>query len=105
MSDSNSSNLFRPENSSKSDSSFQFLDSVASTQTGKKHVAIGRAKDGQPLKNVALESAVYGHIRAMRALGNTTLSTDQIARALSLPRSAVDAAVRGMSNRGVKIAK
>ena len=57
-----------------------------------------------PVKREAsLSSAVYGHIRAMRSLGHTSVKTDQIAKALDLPLEAVDRAVRSMQNKGVKI--
>lgn len=46
--------------------------------------------------------AVFGHIQAMRALGHTSLNTADIAKALSLPQSQVDHAVRQLSTKGVK---
>lgn len=52
-----------------------------------------------------VEKAVYAHIRAMRTLGHTTANTEQIAKALDLSRREVEAAVRGMESRGVKVVR
>ena len=96
--------------SSSSDTSFQVFDSVASTQVVKPQRRPAAAKKAAAAKSAlaasqGVEGAVFSHIQAMRALGNMTVTTDQIARALSLPRSAVDAAVSNMRGRGVKIAR
>ena len=49
-----------------------------------------------------LEKAVYGHIRAVRALGRQTINTADIARALSVPVSAVDQVIVRLQSKGVK---
>jgi biotin operon repressor len=63
----------------------------------------GRGQGTARLK--AVDTAVYSHIQAMRALGVTTISSDQLARSLALPRSVVDSAVSRMRDRGVKVAR
>lgn len=57
--------------------------------------SIGRAS--------SVESAVFAHIRAMRALGRVTANTAQIARALSVTTREVDQAVSRLHDRGVKL--
>ena len=49
-----------------------------------------------------IESAVFGHIRAMRALGHTTANTARIATALGLPLDAVERATLSLRSGGVK---
>lgn len=53
----------------------------------------------------ALENAVYGHIRAVRALGRTQINASEIAAALSVPLSDVITAIAALRNKGVKIAE
>lgn len=49
-----------------------------------------------------LEDAVYGYIRAVRALGRTSVNTTEIASALGLPLGAVESALSALRDRGVK---
>jgi hypothetical protein len=49
-----------------------------------------------------IESAVYSHIQAVRALGKTTVETADIASALSLPVAAVNRAIQRLRSRGVR---
>jgi hypothetical protein len=53
----------------------------------------------------ALENAVYGHIRAVRALGRKQISASEIASALSLPVTDVVKALVALRSKGVKIAE
>ena len=53
-----------------------------------------RRKDGPSPE--AIERAVYGHIRALRALGRTHASAFEIARALGLRRSEVARALKAL---------
>jgi hypothetical protein len=55
-----------------------------------------------PNRAKALENAVYGHIRAVRALGRTQISASEIAAALGLSVSAVMKALAGLRKKGVK---
>jgi hypothetical protein len=50
-----------------------------------------------------LESAVYAHIQALRALGKTTVTPEEIARALGLPVTKVERALPSLNNRGVRV--
>ena len=50
----------------------------------------------------AVESAVYAHIRAVRALGRTTINSAEIAEALSLPLEKVHKAITALKGKGVK---
>ena len=51
----------------------------------------------------AIESAVYAHIRAVRALGRTTINSAEIAEALSLPLEKVHQAITALKGKGVKV--
>lgn len=53
----------------------------------------------------ALQNAVYGHIRAIRALGRTQISASEIATVLSLPVRDVITALKALRGKGVKIAE
>jgi hypothetical protein len=50
----------------------------------------------------AIEAAVYGHIRAVRALGRNEITTVEIANALNLSESAVLDALAALESKGVK---
>lgn len=52
-----------------------------------------------------IEAAVYGHIRAIRALGRLAIDTEEIANALSLPVAAVNSVLAKLRDKGVKIAR
>src|SRR6478672_6861948 len=62
-----------------------------------------RVQDGTQSKVV--REAVYGHIKALRKLGQTRVNTSDIALALNIPRSLVEQAVAQLEDKGVKIAK
>ena len=51
----------------------------------------------------AIENAVYGHIRAIRALGRTQVTVSEIAAALSIPQTAVVQALGALRAKGVKL--
>ena len=51
------------------------------------------------------ESAVYAHIRALRALGHTTINTAKIADALSLNRRQVERAISALKDKGIRAMK
>ena len=50
-----------------------------------------------------VENAVYGYIRAVRALGHTYVNSLEVARALSLPVTDVEAAMQNLSDKGVRV--
>jgi hypothetical protein len=52
-----------------------------------------------------IERAVYGHIRALRALGRTRIDTAEIAQALDLPLKAVEQTLGNLAQKGVKIVR
>ena len=54
-------------------------------------------------KVVNVESAVYSYIQAVRALGKTRLTANEIARTLSLSPFEVSVAIDKLSTKGVKI--
>jgi len=85
-----------------SDHSFSF---AVSTSTDSVFPVVGnvpvRVKAAPVSKSVV--SAVYSHIRAVRALGRESINTADIARALSLRVSDVDRAVKMLDAKGVKI--
>jgi hypothetical protein len=51
-----------------------------------------------------IETAVYNYIRAIRALGRTTLGVIEIAKALSLTVEQVQGTLQSLHSKGVKIA-
>jgi hypothetical protein len=50
-----------------------------------------------------IESAVYAHIQAIRALGRTKTDTSEIARALGLTQSTVEETISSLTKKGVKV--
>jgi hypothetical protein len=50
-----------------------------------------------------VENAVYGHIRAMRALGRTRVDSLEISQALKLAHHLVEQALHNLTRKGVKI--
>lgn len=50
-----------------------------------------------------IEGAVYSHIRAVRALGRTSITSLEVSRALNLPIHVVDEALRRLAYKGVKL--
>jgi hypothetical protein len=63
----------------------------------------GRSRNVLSHSQKNIESAVYGHIRAVRALGRTTVDSHGIARALGLSPAAVTQALQNLADKGVKI--
>ena len=55
--------------------------------------------------NKDIEAAVYAYIRAVRALGQTSVNSVGISRALSLALSEVEQAIQGLRGKGVRIIK
>lgn len=52
-----------------------------------------------------VENAVYAHIRALRALGRSTVNTHEIAQALNINPGRVMDAIHALKTRGVKVAE
>lgn len=50
-----------------------------------------------------IESAVYAHIQAVRALGRTKINTVEIAKALGLSLGAVDKTLASLKQKGVRV--
>lgn len=94
----------------KADTGHFVLSPSATTTSDSVTTAITRASgtvtslpSGGALSNKDIENAVYGHIRAIRALKRTTVDSHEIARALGLPPAAVAQAMQSLANKGVKI--
>ena len=60
------------------------------TDVSSHRVSIERLKQTAARKSISVENAVYGHIRALRALGRTEVNTAEIAEALSLGNYTLD---------------
>ena len=56
----------------------------------------------QAVKSKKIESAVYAHIQAVRALGRTQIEPEEIARALGLSVSQVHGTLAALKSKGVK---
>jgi len=52
-----------------------------------------------------IENAVYGHIRAIRALGRTRIDTSEIANALGISISQVHKTLESLKKKGVRLAR
>lgn len=79
------------------------LTSGTSTSDTIHHASSGRATRPRKAQATPIEDAVYAYVRALRALGRTTVSTSEIAQALSVPPSHVEAALGNLIARGVKV--
>jgi DNA-binding IclR family transcriptional regulator len=55
------------------------------------------------VKSSDIESAIYAHIQAVRALGKTKIAPEEIARALDLPVSAVERSLSALNSKGVRV--
>jgi hypothetical protein len=56
-----------------------------------------------PSKNVI--NAVYGYIRAIRALGRVGVNTAEISQALSISQRDVERAMKALADKGVRVRK
>jgi DNA-binding MarR family transcriptional regulator len=78
----------------------------ATSSAGEYRIQIGdirRKKGGRVKSAKSIESAVYAHIQAVRALGKTHINTAEIAEALGLPLSAVARTITALRQKGVKV--
>lgn len=66
-------------------------------------ISKGRALIGGTLASANIENAVYGHLRAIRALGRTRIDSSEISQALKLSVAAVERALNNLTKKGVKI--
>lgn len=55
------------------------------------------------VRDIDVESAVFAHIQALRALGITRTDVLQIASGLGLPQSVVERTVSSLTRKGVKV--
>jgi len=76
-------------------------DSSGGTMIITRGSSAGSADAGSAAKKV--EGAVYAYIQAVRALGRTTIHTEEIAKALGLPVDRVDATLDALKKKGVKV--
>lgn len=87
-------------------SSGSFVISATSTPSSRSptiHVGSYRTRRrGHPTSGADIEAAVYAYMRAMRALGRTTLNTLEIADALEIPLHEVETAISKLSDKGIK---
>jgi len=65
-------------------------------------LTVEQLKQHAARKSASVASAVYGHIRALRALGRTEVNTVEIADALSLPLDEVHSAITALKRKGTK---
>jgi hypothetical protein len=77
---------------------------ISTTTAGAVHTVQGTSQgpiSTKTMKNI--ESAVYSHIQAVRALGRTRTDTSEIARALGLTQSTVEKTISSLTQRGVRV--
>lgn len=89
----------------QSSSSARFLTSTKSTSTSDVTTVRGIYMQGRkrPVADKDMEAAVYAHVRAVRALGRTTINTLELSRSLGLPLAKVEKAVSNLRSKGIKI--
>jgi hypothetical protein len=78
---------------------------LSSESTTKGQLEVGDTPPGRVRPTSAdkrVRDAVYAHIRAIRRLGRTTITTNEIAAALSLPVTEVNGALSYLKKKGVK---
>lgn len=96
-------NKLRSSNTSSTATSYR----VSTKSVGGESTKIPNTSTSAPKKTAAsfdkaVENAVYGYIRAIRALGRTDVNTAEIAKALAIPLKQVDLAASKLRNKGVK---
>lgn len=64
--------------------------------------AVTRASAETKINSKKIESAVYAHIQAVRALGRTQIEPQEIARALGLSLAQVTNTIQALKQKGVK---
>ncbi len=90
---------------------------TTATNTGGQYMTSGSVAVSGHIRDVAVsgggwmsapkadvEKAVYAYIRALRALGRTSVNTLEVARALGIRPSDVDNALGALKSKGVKVA-
>jgi hypothetical protein len=75
------------------------LIATASVSVGAKATVTASARK---VKAPNIENAVYAHIQAVRALGKTKITPEEIAAALGLSVSEVQGTISALRNKGVK---
>jgi hypothetical protein len=63
----------------------------------------GASRDAAVPSNKDIESAVYAHIQAVRALGRTHINPTEIAAALGLSERQVLSTLSALRSKGVKV--
>lgn len=80
---------------------------VTGTSSGANSVMETVRYEAQPVPAAAgddVEAAVYGYIQAIRALGRTSVRTDEIVRALNISLATVERVLPALLLRGVRVA-
>jgi hypothetical protein len=65
--------------------------------------SVGRSRVASPPSQKNIESAIYAHIQAVRALGRTRIDTAEIAKALDLTPFQVERTISSLTRKGVKL--
>ena len=79
---------------------------IISTATGSGDISVSSTSVTarvRPTVDKNIITAVYSHIRAIRALGRTRVNSADISDALEIPRKEVDKAIRELTDKGVKV--
>lgn len=94
------------EDSSSSESRVTIL---ATSDAANTTFLFERGRSGFPSRRQStpkeMEKAVYGFIRAVRALGRTSVASTEISDALNLSARDVEGAMRKLGSQGVRIIK
>src|SRR3990167_4624167 len=74
-----------------------------STATGSTVINVLTTSGPTTKRTIAdMEKAVYAHIRAIRALGRTSVNTVEIAEALGVQTARVSEAIKNLESKGVR---
>ncbi len=95
----------RPLTTVGSGSSEQVSISLSGTSSSDSQIVRGTGYHRPTRSSKDIEGAVYAYIRAVRALGQTSVNSVDISRALSLPLGEVEQAIQGLRDKGVRIIK
>ena len=88
-----------------SGSSTQVRILTSATSSSDTQLVRGTGRRLPPRSNDDIEGAVFAYIRAVRALGQASVNSVDISRALSLPLGEVEQAMKGLRGKGVRIIK
>lgn len=77
--------------------------STTSSTSATTTIIQSRVSPAPRMETSEIDNAVYAHMQAIRALGRTQVSSQEVARALGLPEAQVAAAAVRLKSKGIKV--